>query len=138
MRDGMAPPDPLHLEGPRLQVQLALARAACFFLTSFWLVRRTVFRSSSPSQICRVGPWTWMSTRRPARCLPQLICCQVTETIPLATTRREIQPSPVRSPWQLDVQNAGNLMSAIERGRCPLGLQILVVLRNDRPARTER
>lgn len=35
--------------------------------------------------------------RRPARCLLQLICCQVTEMIPLTATLREIQPSPVSS-----------------------------------------
>ena len=53
--------------------------------------------SSSPSQICRVGPSTWTSSTRPARCLPQLICCQVTEMTPFEATRREIQPSPERS-----------------------------------------
>jgi hypothetical protein len=34
---------------------------------------------SSPSKICSGGPWRWISTRRPARCLPQLISCHATE-----------------------------------------------------------
>jgi hypothetical protein len=52
--------------------------------------------SSSPSQICMVDPSTWTSTVRPARCLPQLICCQAMEITPLVVIRREIHPSPDR------------------------------------------
>jgi hypothetical protein len=55
-------------------------------------------------QICGVGPSRWMSTRRPSRCLPQLICCQATQMIPFVLTRREIQPSSDRSTMAV---NAG-------------------------------
>ena len=37
--------------------------------------------SSSPSQVWIVGHCRWMSTRRPARCLPQLIACHATEMV---------------------------------------------------------
>jgi len=44
-----------------------------------------------------------MSTRRPARCLPQLISRQATEMIPFVVTFREIHLSPVRSPRSAEV-----------------------------------
>src|ERR671910_37976 len=62
--------------------------------------------------LCIVGPCRWMSTRWPPRCLPQLICCQATETTPLAATRRETQPSPERSPSRAEV-SAGPPGSAV-------------------------
>src|SRR5918995_921763 len=62
--------------------------------------------------LCIVGPCRWMSTRWPPRCLPQLICCQATETTPLAATRRETQPSPERSPSRAEV-SAGRPVSAV-------------------------
>jgi hypothetical protein len=104
MRDGMAPPDPLHTQWSSSHAQLALA--ACLFLTSLSLLRRTVLMSSGPSQICIVGPCRWISTLWPARCLPQLTCCQATEITPFMATVREIQSSPSRSPSR-QVASAG-------------------------------
>ena len=77
-------------------------------------MRRTVFSSSSPSQICSIGPWSWMSTRRPARCLPQLISCQATEMIPFVVTFREIYSSPVRSPTSAEA-SAGRELAGENR-----------------------
>ena len=93
-----------------------LAREACFFRTSFPLARRTVLMSSPPSQICSVGPSTWTSSRRPARCLPQLICCQVTEMTPLAATRLEIQPSPDLSVSAAEMSGGGSALVPVRPG----------------------
>ena len=53
--------------------------------------------SSSASKICITGPCRWISTRRPARCLPQLISCQATEMILFVVILREIHSSPWHS-----------------------------------------
>ncbi len=71
--------------------------------------------SSSPSQICSTRPCRWMSTRRPPRCLPQVISCQATEMTPLGATRREIQFSSVRSPRSAEVSAGLAALAAVNR-----------------------
>ena len=57
---------------------------------------------------------TWTSTRWPALCTPTLICCQATETTPLAATSRETHSSLVRS-WARASKGRGGMVAGRRR-----------------------
>jgi len=129
MRDGMAPPDPLHL------VVMVARSSPSPRASSYLLPVRAQDRLEELVTVPDLHrrPCRWMSTRRPARCLPQLISCHATEMTPLVVILREIQSSPERSPSSAEASAArpcppaenrlaGEAISSAECGRSVLKL----------------